>query len=613
LQTLIENISDALISMDRQWRVLYVNSQAERLLKRTRAELLGKVVWDEFPEARNSNFHRQYERAFVTGQPVHFEEFYPPLDTLFEVRAHPTENRIDILFQDVTARQAVARLRESEAFNRILMDSSRDCVKVLDLDGRLLHMNGPGLCLLEVDSFDQVSGKEYHTLWPAETQEQVRDAVIRARAGEATRFRAFSPTAKGTPKWWSVEMNPVRDPRDGRVVQLLSISRDITEERIAEERLLRMKEEAERANQAKDRFLAVLSHELRTPLSPVMMAVSELAGDRTLDPAVREQMAMIKRNIELEARLIDDLLDLSRVLNGKLRFDMHAVNLHQIVRYALDTCAHDLHAKQLRLTVSLAAPRYYVVADPARLEQVLWNLLKNAIKFTPRGGTVAVSSEASGDSVRLTVSDNGIGLSEKALARIFEPFEQADGHITRQFGGLGLGLAISRGIVERHGGKILAHSDGHGRGSSFIVELPAHEVPAEAPEAPNEPIVQARSEIVRLLLVEDHTDTAKTLARLLRKDGYHVQTAHSVTAALELASATPFDLLVSDIGLPDATGYELMHQLKARYGLKGIAMTGYGMEEDLKKGREAGFSEHLVKPIDVARLQEAIRRVSTRA
>ena len=337
LQTLIENISDALISLDRQWRVLYVNSQAERLLKRARAELLGKVVWDEFPEARNSNFYRQYEKAFVTGQPVQFEEFYPPLNTLFEVRAHPTGDRIDILFQDVTARQAVTKLRESEAFNRILMDSARDCVKVLDLDGRLLHMNGPGMGLLEIDRFDEVRGKEYHTLWPSETQEQVRNAVIRARTGEATCFRAFSPTAKGTPKWWSVEMSPVRDPYDGRVVQILSISRDITEERMAEERLLRMKEEAERANQAKDQFLAVLSHELRTPLSPVMMAVSELAGDRSLDPAVREQMAMIKRNVEMEARLIDDLLDLSRVLKGKLRFDVRAVNLHQTVQYALDT------------------------------------------------------------------------------------------------------------------------------------------------------------------------------------------------------------------------------------------------------------------------------------
>jgi PAS domain S-box-containing protein len=613
LQTLIEHISDALVSLDRQWRVLYVNAQAERLLKRTREELLGKVIWDEFPEARNSNFHRQYEKAFVTGQTVQFEEFYPPLATLFEVRAHPTENRINILFQDVTVRQAVARLRESEAFNRILMDATSDCVKVLDLDGRLLHMNSPGLCVLEMESFDQVRGKEWHTLWPTETQELVRDAVTRARAGEATRFRAFCSTAKGTPRWWSVEVNPVRDPSDGRVVQILSVSRDITEERTAEERLLRMKEEAERANQAKDQFLAVLSHELRTPLSPVMMAVSELAGDRTLDPAVQEQMAMIKRNVELEARLIDDLLDLSCVLNGKLRFDMHAVNLHQTLRYALDTCAHDLHAKQLRLTVSLKAPRYHVLADPARLEQVFWNLLKNAIKFTPQGGAVSVSSEASGDSVRLIVTDNGIGMSAKDLARIFEPFEQADGHITRLFGGLGLGLAISRGVVERHGGKILAHSDGSGRGSSFTVELPAHEVPAEAQEVTNEPIVEARSTIVRLLLVEDHADTAKTLARLLRNGGYHVQTANSATAALELASATPFDLLVSDIGLPDATGYELMRQLKARHGLKGIAMTGYGMEEDLKKGREAGFSEHLVKPIDVARLREAIRRVSTRA
>ncbi len=408
-------------------------------------------------------------------------------------------------------------------------------------------------------------------------------------------------------------MNPVRDPSDGRVVQILSVSRDITEDRIAEEQLLAMKEQAERASQAKDQFLAVLSHELRTPLSPVLLALGELSCAPDLDPSKRDLIAMIERNVELEVRLIDDLLDLSRALNGKLRFDMHAVNLHQIIRYALDTCAHDLHGKHLDLTVALGAPRYSVQGDPARLQQVVWNLVKNAIKFTPDGGQITVRSEASGDSVRLIVRDNGIGMNENAVRRIFEPFEQGEGHITRQFGGLGLGLTISRGIVERHGGKIQAYSDGDECGSTFIVELPLRDVEAEAPESPSEPIAPPRTGTLRLLLVEDHTDTADILARLLRADGYHVQTAHSATTALQLASVASFDLLLSDVGLPDATGYELMQQLKSSCGIKGIAMTGYGMEDDLKKGREAGFSEHLVKPIDVARLQEAIRRVSTRA
>jgi CheY-like chemotaxis protein len=343
------------------------------------------------------------------------------------------------------------------------------------------------------------------------------------------------------------------------------------------------------------------------------MAVSELLCLEDLDPELRERLEMIKRNVELEVRLIDDLLDLSRVLNGKLSFDMHAVNLHQILRHAIEICAHDLHSKQLSLVIDLEAARSDVLADGARLQQVFWNLLKNAIKFTPSGGRITVKSELDGQAVRVRIMDNGIGLKPETMRRIFEPFEQADGQITRQFGGLGLGLAISKGIVERHGGRISAGSDGEGRGASFVVEFPLHEESCSQPAAPSSPPPAPGSEFLRLLLVEDHPDTAEILSRLLRAGGYQVQTAHSATAALQLASSSRFDLLVSDVGLPDATGYELMHQLQSLYGLKGIAMTGYGMEEDLRKGREAGFSEHLVKPIDLAKLHEAIRRVSTHA
>ncbi len=253
-----------------------------------------------------------------------------------------------------------------------------------------------------------------------------------------------------------------------------------------------------------------------------------------------------------------------------------------------------------------------LTADPARLQQVFWNLLRNAIKFTPDGGEIIVRT-LNGEGqrgVRVEIQDTGVGIPAEVLPRIFDAFEQGNTRVTHQFGGLGLGLAIAKAVVEMHGGKISAASGGRDQGATFAVELDTMPVGASAGNLVPDHEIERREErrVSKILLVEDHPDTARTMARLLRGLGFEVKIAHSVASALHLAAEEPFDVVVSDIGLPDATGYELMEQIRERYGMKGIALSGYGMEEDVRKSREAGFAEHLVKPVDIAQLQAALRR-----
>jgi PAS domain S-box-containing protein len=371
------------------------------------------------------------------------------------------------------------------------------------------------------------------------------------------------------------------------------------------------KEAAEAGNRSKDRFLAVLSHELRTPLTPVLMAVGALQDDPSLSPEMREDLAMMKRNIELETTLIDDLLDLSRITTGKLPLHLEPVDLNRLVGHVCEMCGTQLAERQVRLQLDLGASDALVSADAARLQQVLWNVLKNAVKFSPPHGTVRVSTARRADARLLVrVQDDGIGIPPDVLPRIFDAFEQGDARITRQFGGLGLGLAISKALMDLHHGAIRAESPGPGHGSTFTVEIPVAASDSQPATAPASlPSAQPRSHL-RLLLVEDNQDTARTLSRLLTQSGFSVATAANIAAARAAAEAQTFDVLVSDLGLPDGSGYEVMHHLRQKCGCPGIAMSGYGMEEDQRRSREAGFSEHLVKPIDFAQLIAAIRRVA---
>lgn len=373
--------------------------------------------------------------------------------------------------------------------------------------------------------------------------------------------------------------------------------------RIAEQ----AKAAAEEASAAKDRFLAVLSHELRTPLTPVLASVSLLQRNSSFDDRTRQSLEMIRRNVELEARLIDDLLDLTRIARGKVELHRRPVDLGTVLERAVDVCRPDMEARGQHFAIEFDRDEPTLVdADVARLQQVFWNLLKNSIKFTPHGGCIALRVRREGNRVLSEVIDSGVGIESEALPRIFDAFAQADQAVTRRFGGLGLGLAISKSLVELHGGSIEAHSAGKDRGATFCVRLPLHaedaatiDGPAGAKGRPPDP----RSRALRVLLVEDHGDTAEMMRTLLEAEGHTVETAGDVAEGVAAAGRDRFDVLISDLGLPDGSGLDLIREIRARgFQLPAIALSGYGQEHDVRQSLAAGFAAHVVKPVDVDRL-----------
>ena len=376
-----------------------------------------------------------------------------------------------------------------------------------------------------------------------------------------------------------------------------------------EDELLKARSAAQKANQAKDDFLAALSHELRNPLNPVLMLSTVMEMDITLPEEVREQAGIIRRNAELEARLIDDLLDVTRIVHGKMKMVKAAVDLHSLLNQTEDIVRSDHQSKRVPVCFVKEARSHHIMADGARIQQVLWNLVKNAIKFTPAGKEVRVTTRNEGnDAVVIEVRDSGIGIDPDVLPRIFDTFEQ--GKIsTQQFGGLGLGLAISKSIVEMHGGTISATSDGTNRGSTFTVKLGT--CPAPTDDSSSRSPRASGVGNLRLLLVEDHDSTRQVLARILRRSGHKVDAAATAGEALYLAeTAGPFDTVISDLGLPDASGFDLMRELKQRYHLPGIALSGYGMDEDVRLAKEAGFFAHLVKPVSLEQLRGHLEHVA---
>ena len=372
------------------------------------------------------------------------------------------------------------------------------------------------------------------------------------------------------------------------------------------------KEAAESATRSKDQFIAVLSHELRTPLTPVLTAVQMMERDPALSADQRESLQMVARNVALETRLIDDLLDLTRISRGKMELHLGLVDMHTLIRQVLAICESDLRSKHLAVGIALTAAHHHVLGDAARLQQVFWNLLKNAVKFTPPGGRITLrSTQPSEERVIISLQDTGVGIDPELLPHIFNPFEQGSSGVTRLFGGLGLGLYIAQGLVKLHEGTLTAASPGQGQGATFSVELPVSLVGETSRRLHDAAGTEAMPNHTgrRILLVEDNPDTITVMRKLLTSFGYDVRTADSVAAALQAARAERFDLMLCDIGLPDGSGLDLMRQLARLQPLKAIALSGYGMEEDIQRSHEAGFLAHLTKPVDLGLLQATLERV----
>jgi signal transduction histidine kinase len=367
------------------------------------------------------------------------------------------------------------------------------------------------------------------------------------------------------------------------------------------------------ANAAKDQFLALLSHELRSPLSPVIAMVGELEAELPDSQPVREALEVVRRNVELEARLIDDLLDVTRIGKGKLQLSFEPISVHQILQRAYEICREEIAAKKLEVEFHLRATQTHVEGDPARLQQVFWNLIKNSVKFTPEKGRITIETLNPGPGkIEIRVIDTGIGIEQEKIDKIFNAFEQGQTEITRRFGGLGLGLAISKALVDAHRGKIRVESPGKDQGAIFLLELNTVVTPAstdgerkEKPAVPERELAVARHR--RVLLVDDHHDTCLGIKRMLERRGYEITIAHSADQAVEKVRTQTFDLLISDIGLPDRSGYDLMREVRLNTNLPGIALSGFGTEQDVNQARAAGFSEHLTKPINFERLEKTIQ------
>jgi signal transduction histidine kinase len=367
---------------------------------------------------------------------------------------------------------------------------------------------------------------------------------------------------------------------------------------------------ARAASAAKDQFLAILSHELRTPLTPIFAILAAIDRDPALPEKIRSDLLVINRNLQLEARLIDDLLDITRINKGKISLMKESIDLHNLIRSVRQLCQVAIDAQQVQFELQLEAPLHHVLGDAGRLQQVLWNIFSNAIKFTPTGGTIILqTSVVISNEINIRLTDTGRGIGWNSLETIFQPFEQGDVSVAPQFGGLGLGLAIAKAIVDAHQGRILAESLGAGLGSTFTVTLPLAETQGSADEQLLPAKTPTPNKTVRILLVDDHEDTLEFMSRFLVLCGHEVVTAATYQQALRISQEQEFDLLLSDLGLPDGDGYQLMQALQAASTIKGIALSGYGMNADVQASLEAGFAAHLTKPCDLSLLSATIEKI----
>ncbi len=438
--------------------------------------------------------------------------------------------------------------------------------------------------------------------------------------GRRVEFELEAPFFGGN-GWAHIVYVPEVD-RGGEVLGFVAVVTDLTARKRIEREVERARDEALAASRAKDEFLAALSHELRTPLSPVLLLASEGASNPALPEQIRAEFNLIRKSVELEARLIDDLLDLTRITRGKLILDRSEFDLADALLETITILGGEISQKGVQVVTDFRISPALVNGDPVRIRQVFWNVISNAVKFSARGGRIVVALLPQSGPLNLLVriTDDGIGMTQKELTVVFDAFaqgEHAQSSGSHRFGGLGLGLAISRSLVQLHGGVISASSAGRGRGATITIELPSALV-ADAkaaiaspppPEAGPSPCPQP-PESCRLLLVDDHGPTRATLQQLLTRRGYVVIAAGTLNEARTLATQGPVHLVISDIGLPDGDGCALMNEVKGLWPeARGIALSGYGADDDIARSRAAGFSAHLTKPVNTALLDRRIAEV----
>ena len=630
LTQLIDASVDGIFAFDREFRLLAWNDAMQRISGMARAEVLGKSALEIFPflsetavfEGKESTSENHPYGPSETGV---FESHYSPL--------HDEHNRIVggiAVITDITARKQ-AEEAANTAYRQLSfhVESSPLAVVEWDSDFRVSRWSESAERLFGWKA-DEVIGKHVNE-WRfvfADDVDAVALVTNRQREGVEVHGvqRNRNYTRNGEILFCEWYNSVLHDDR-GKLVSVLSLVLDVTARQSAEEEraasLVRERDarrHAEEADRLKDEFLATLSHELRTPLTSILGWASMIRNGEVEGPNVPRAIETIERNARSQARLIDDLLDVSRIITGNLRLDLHPLNLAPIVEAALDALRPTADVKGIRLQTRFVPEECLVKGDPNRLRQVIWNLLSNAIKFTQRGGSVSVDLTCVELTACLTVNDTGEGISAEFLPYVFDRFRQAEGSISRKQGGLGLGLAVVRHLVELHGGTIRAQSDGLGHGSVFTVDLPLAQErrdPAKAEERRREvERRRSRSGAVRLdglhvLLVEDDDDSRKLLGTMLKRYGAKVTSTKSAKEALGVFDGELPDLLISDIGMPDEDGYELIRKLRSAPPDKGgltpaIALTGYASHKDRERALAAGYHQHIAKPVEQSDMIAAI-------
>ena len=501
---------------------------------------------------------------------------------------------------------------------RAVIDATPECVKVVARDGSLVQMNPAGLSMIEAPDEASVCGASVFDLVAAEHRREWEALHARVCAGERLSWRFEVVGLRGTRRWMETHAVPMQ-LAGGEWAQL-AVTRDVTTHKQYEherETLLEAERaartEAERASRLKDEFLTTLSHELRTPLNAILgwlRLLETTAGQAQL----ARGLEVITRNARLQAQIIDDLLDMSRIVSGKIRLDLRQIDLASVVELAVETARPNAEAKGVRLQTVLDPSAGKIVADPSRLQQVFWNLLSNAIKFTPRGGRIQMVLERVNSAVQVSVIDTGEGISSDFLPYVFDRFRQLDASTTRQHGGLGLGLSIAKQLVESHGGSIRAASEGLGRGSQFVVALPLGSLHLPEVPEPGETVrtihlplsEQPRLDGIRALVIDDDPDARDLVQRVLSDAGAAVAVAPSADAGIAACEAATFDILISDIGMPGQDGYTLIRRLRQlRNGNRDIpvvALTAYASSEDRRRALLSGYQAHLAKPAEPAEL-----------
>ncbi len=608
---ILESITEGFFGLDRDWRFTYLNREAERMLGCTSHDLTGKVIWEAYPGLAGHELEDAYRRTMNEREACAITSYYADHDRWYEVHTYPAKDGVSVYFRDVTTEQRAEAERhriiaESEQQRRIYeaaLSNTPDLVYVFDLDHRFTYANEALLNMWGMSREDAL-GKNCLELgyepWHAEMHDREIDEVVATRRP----IRGEVPfTGTSGRRIYDYIFVPVIGP-GGEVVAVAGTTRDVTERQQAEQAMREQAQRLSEADRAKDEFLATLSHELRNPLAPLRNSLALLRLTRDRDSKNAAIHEMMERQVNHLVRMVDDLLEMSRISRGAFALRKERVEVAAVVRNALETSQHLIQAAKHRLNVSLPEDAMWLEGDPVRLAQILANLLNNAANYTDPGGEISVQVRRHDDAVAISVRDNGVGIAPDALPRMFEMFSRGDRASGRGQGGLGIGLALARRLAEMHGGSLEAFSAGTGKGSEFTVRLPL--AADQAPQAAGTGHVDAAIPKQRILVVDDNRDAADSLGMILRLLGADVRIARDGLEALDAFPSYDPSVVLLDIGMPGMDGYEVARAIRARFPERHatiVALTGWGQDEDRRRAQEAGFDHHLVKPAEIGALQ----------